>query len=178
MANEQIKISELPDATSYTGLFTIATDANNRSVKVPLDAITKAPYIDSTTGHWMVYSISTHGYVDSGHVSKGDTGQSAYDYAVEVLGFVGTIEEWYESMKGEPFTYEDFTPEQLAALKGADGKSAYQYAVEGGYTGSEADYTALLYRVAMNDNVWLTEEEWDALQVKDPNKTYNIYEEV
>lgn len=28
------------------------------------------------------------------------------------------------------------------------------------------------------ENVWLTEEEWDALQTKDPNKTYNIYEEV
>ena len=56
--------------------------------------------------------------------------------------------------------------------------SAYDMAVAGGYTGTEADYTALLYRVAMNDNVWLTEEEWDALQTKDPNKTYNIYEEV
>ena len=56
--------------------------------------------------------------------------------------------------------------------------SAYDMAVAGGYTGTEADYTASLYRVAMNDNVWLTEEEWDALQTKDPNKTYNIYEEV
>lgn len=29
-----------------------------------------------------------------------------------------------------------------------------------------------------DDNVWLTEEEFDALAVKDPTKTYNVYEEV
>ena len=28
-----------------------------------------------------------------------------------------------------------------------------------------------------DDNVWLTEDEWEALTIKDPNKTYNIYEE-
>ena len=58
-------------------------------------------------------------------VSKED-GKSAYEIAVE-NGFKGTITEWLESLngkdgdKGDPFTYEDFTPEQLAALKGKDG---------------------------------------------------------
>ena len=240
---EQIKISELPAATTYTGLFTIATDGNNRSVKVPLEAIVKAPYIGNN-GHWYIYSITAGGYVDSGNVAKGATGQSAYDYAVEVLHFDGTISEWYESMKGAPFTYADFTPAQLAALKGAkgddgrgivnsevkyavteneeadvqilewsttiptvpvgswlwtkvqifysdttnidfytksqhtaNGKSAYDLAVEGGYTGTRAEYIDLLVRVAQNDNIWLTETEWEALTTKDPNKTYNIYEE-
>ena len=29
-----------------------------------------------------------------------------------------------------------------------------------------------------SDEVWLTENEWEALTTKDPNKTYNIYEVV
>ena len=29
-----------------------------------------------------------------------------------------------------------------------------------------------------DDNVWLTEEEFEALPIKDPTKTYNVYEEV
>ena len=241
---DQIPISQLPPATTYTGLFTIATDANNRSVKVPLEAIVKNPYIGSN-GHWFIYSITAGGYVDSGNVAKGATGQSAYDYAVEVLHFDGTIEEWYESMKGAPLTWDDLTPAQKASLKGAkgddgrgivnsdvtyavteneeadvrtlrwgesiptvpvgswlwtrvrvfysdstniafytksqhtaNGKSAYELAVEGGYTGTRAEYIDLLVRVAQNDNIWLTETEWDALATKDPNKTYNIYEEV
>lgn len=39
--------------------------------------------------------------------------------------------------KGDPFVYADFTEEQLAALAG---KSAYAYAAEGGYAGSEEEF--------------------------------------
>ena len=49
--------------------------------------------------------------------------------------------------KGDPFTYDDFTPEQLLALKGEngiDGKSAYQLAVEKGFVGTEAEWVASL----------------------------------
>lgn len=49
--------------------------------------------------------------------------------------------------KGEPFTWDDLTPEQLEALKGpagADGKSAYRQAVDGGYTGTEEAFNLLL----------------------------------
>lgn len=49
--------------------------------------------------------------------------------------------------KGDPFTYSDFTSEQLAALKGEpgkDGKSAYQYAQDGGYTGTEVEFSEKL----------------------------------
>ncbi len=46
--------------------------------------------------------------------------------------------------KGDPFTYSDFSAEQLAALKGADGKSAYQYAQDGGYTGTETEFAEKL----------------------------------
>lgn len=46
--------------------------------------------------------------------------------------------------KGDPLTWDDLTEEQKASLKGADGKSAYQYAVEGGYSGTEAEFSAKL----------------------------------
>lgn len=220
-------ISGLPAATTFEGLYTIATDANNRSVKVPLHAIVRPPYIGQN-GHWYIWSMSGNAYVDSGAESRGATGAA--------------------------FTYQDFTPEQLAALKGADGrdgqdgqdgqdgadgigvsssvvsyglsdaqatapaswseniptleagkwlwsrtvisytnntsstiytkiylptngKSAYELAVEGGYQGTEQEYAAWLANLG-KDEVWLTENEWEALATKDPNKTYNIYEVV
>lgn len=46
--------------------------------------------------------------------------------------------------KGDPLTWDDLTEEQKTSLKGADGKSAYQYAVEGGYTGTETEFVAKL----------------------------------
>lgn len=48
-----------------------------------------------------------------------DKGKSAYEIAVE-NGFVGTEEEWLESLHGsdgKDFTYADFTPEQIAELQ-------------------------------------------------------------
>lgn len=43
-------------------------------------------------------------------------GLSAYELAV-LGGFAGTKEEWLASLKGEPFRYEDFTPEQIVQLQ-------------------------------------------------------------
>lgn len=43
-------------------------------------------------------------------------GLSAYEVALN-NGFEGTEQEWLASLKGEPFTYDDFTPEQLEALQ-------------------------------------------------------------
>ncbi|WP_232500725.1 collagen-like protein [Veillonella atypica] len=62
----------------------------------------------------------------------GDNGKSAYEIAV-AHGYKGTEQEWLDSLKGlqgpqgepglkgAPFRYEDFTPEQLEALKGPKG---------------------------------------------------------
>ena len=62
----------------------------------------------------------------------GDNGKSAYEIAV-AHGYKGTKQEWLDSLKGlqgpqgepgpkgAPFRYEDFTPEQLEALKGSKG---------------------------------------------------------
>lgn len=48
---------------------------------------------------------------------RGETGKSAYDIAVE-NGFVGTVDEWLQSLK---MTYEQLTPEQKAEIKGDKG---------------------------------------------------------
>ena len=42
--------------------------------------------------------------------------------------------------KGDAFTYNDFTPEQLESLKGADGLSAYEIAINNGFIGTEQDW--------------------------------------
>ena len=58
----------------------------------------------------------------------------AKKYTKESLAGAGAL----KGDKGDPFTYNDFTPEQLLALKGEngiDGKSAYQLAVEQGFIG-------------------------------------------
>lgn len=57
---------------------------------------------------------------------QGISGKSAYTIATE-NGFSGTEEEWLLSLKGNPFTYSDFTPEQLAQLVGPQGKTGYYY---------------------------------------------------
>ena len=79
---------------------------------------------------------------------KGDTGQDGYTPQKGI--------DYFDGAKGDAFTYEDFTAEQLAALKGAkgdtgtagpkgaDGKSAYETAKEGGYSGTESDFSAAL----------------------------------
>ena len=68
-------------------------------------------------------------------------GKSAYAIAV-AHGFRGTEQEWLDSLKGpkgepgtkgDPFRYEDFTPEQLESLKGPKGDAG---------TGSNVDLSA------------------------------------
>ena len=43
-------------------------------------------------------------------------GRSAYEVWLDA-GNTGTVEDFLADIKGDPFTYEDFTPEQLEALK-------------------------------------------------------------
>ena len=67
----------------------------------------------------------------------------AKKYTKESLAGAGAL----KGEKGDPFTYNDFTPEQLLALKGEngiDGKSAYQIAVNNGFVGTEAEWIASL----------------------------------
>lgn len=64
----------------------------------------------------------------------------AKKYTKESLAGAGAL----KGEKGDPFTYNDFTPEQLLALKGENGKSAYQLAMEKGFVGTEAEWIASL----------------------------------
>ncbi|WNM51233.1 tail protein [Staphylococcus phage Alsa_4] len=49
-------------------------------------------------------------------------GDSAYQIWLQ-NGNTGSLKDFLNSLKGEPFTYNDFTSEQLENLKGKDGKS-------------------------------------------------------
>ena len=67
----------------------------------------------------------------------------AKKYTKESLEGAGAL----KGEKGDPFTYNDFTSEQLLALKGEngiDGKSAYQLAVNNGFVGTEAEWITSL----------------------------------
>lgn len=57
---------------------------------------------------------------------QGISGKSAYTIAIE-NGFSGTKEEWLLSLKGEPFTYSDFTLEQLSGLTGPRGPAGFYF---------------------------------------------------
>lgn len=91
---------------------------------------------------------------------KGDNGKSAYQIAVDG-GFKGSEQEWLASLKGEKGDPgQDGAPGKDGAIgpkgdqgepgqngqdgatgpKGDPGKSAYDYAVEGGYQGTEEEF--------------------------------------
>ena len=86
-------------------------------------------------------------------------GKSAYAIAV-AHGFRGTEQEWLDSLKGlqgpqgepgpkgDPFRYEDFTPEQLAALKGPKGDKG-----EDGRDGASATADNA-HQLLLQGNVW------------------------
>lgn len=68
---------------------------------------------------------------------EGKPGESAWEAAVKA-GYPDSEEQFYQDLAkvNDPFTYDDFTEEQLASLKGNPGESAYEAAVKGGYTGT------------------------------------------
>ena len=90
-------------------------------------------------------------------------GKSAYAIAV-AHGFRGTEQEWLDSLKGlqgpqgepgpkgDPFRYEDFTPEQLEGLKGPKGDKG----------GDGASATAdNAHQLLLQGNVWCESAEID-----------------
>ena len=111
-------------------------------------------------------------------------GKSAYAIAV-AHGFRGTEQEWLDSLKGlqgpqgepglkgDPFTYADFTTEQLEALKGPkgdkgeDGLSAFNIAQLNGFQGTYVEWLKSLkgkdgasatadnaHQLLLQGNVW------------------------
>lgn len=67
-----------------------------------------------------------------GVVLKGDTGDSAYEIAVQ-NGFEGTKEEWLESLKGEATKAEEYTKQALAYCN-----ASQSYAVASGNSATES----------------------------------------
>ena len=70
-------------------------------------------------------------------------GRSAYEEAVR-QGYIGTEQEWLETLKGENAYqlavmegYEGSLDEWLESL---NGKTAYQSAKDGGFTGTETEF--------------------------------------
>ena len=92
-------------------------------------------------------------------IMVGDNGKSAYEIAV-AHGYKGTESEWLDSLKGlqgpqgepgpkgDPFRQEDFTPEQLAALKGPKGDKG-----EDGRDGASATADNA-HQLLLQGNVW------------------------
>lgn len=74
---------------------------------------------------------------------KGDTGDvgtqgdSAYEIAVK-NGFVGTEQEWLDSLHGKDGT------DGVDGLNGSNGKSAYEVAVDNGFIGTETEWLVSL----------------------------------
>ena len=92
------------------------------------------------------------------------TPNDAYQIALK-HGFVGTVEDWLESMRGYP------------------GKDAYEIAVECGYEGTREEWVEesrgvngySAYEIAKNNGFEGTEEEWlETLRGKDGKSAYDI----
>ena len=62
--------------------------------------------------------------------------------------------------------------------KGDDGKSAYEYAVEGGYQGTEADFLEWMQRLINTDIIsnvqMVTQEEYDAITGKTSDEWFLV----
>lgn len=98
---------------------TVATEAAEKAV----NAAVRQPIVGGN-GNWWTWDLEAGAYVDTGIYSRGDA------------PYIGDNGNWYvgQTDTGVAATGHD----------GADGKSAYQYAVEGGYTGTEEAFAAKL----------------------------------
>ena len=102
--------------------------------------------------------------------ADGLQGQSTYELAVS-LGYIGSEEEWLNSLKGEkgdPFLYIDFTTEQLEALKGDRGKQG-----EAGINATNG--TVKNQNTGLDTKIWIgTQQEYDDLIIKDSDTLYMV----
>lgn len=110
------------------------------------------------------------------------------DVDILMKTFEDFAQRFPEKIRGKAFTYDDFTEEQLALLKGdkgdkgergQDGKSAYEVAVANGFKGSEAEWiTSLKNEFIVGEPVKSKEElpseakKNEVRLVQDENKQY------
>jgi len=89
---------------------------------------------------------------------------SAYGIALK-HGFAGSEEAWLESLKGDPFTYEDFTPEQLQALVPKKGVDYLTPEEIGEAAGTAADAAAVAVMQSTEDKAKQAEEAANAAKL-------------
>ena len=103
----------------------------------------------------------------------GSRGYSAYEVAV-LNGFVGTEEEWLDSLKGEPgepgTPFGELTPEEKEEIRGPEGKSAYEVSVENGFIGTEQEWVNSF----LTPDGYYNKDEVDTAFVKKENVVNNL----
>lgn len=136
------------------------------------EAVEHYPYIDSTSGNWMRWDVENGEWIDTGVHAQGERGEQGIqgvpgergergetgatgatgapgrdgvdgqDGSDGITPTIGTNGNWYlgSTDTGKPSRGEDGTD----GADGTDGKSAYQTAVDAGYTGTEAQFAQLL----------------------------------
>lgn len=123
---------------------------------------------------------------------KDVTPNNAYQIALE-HGFVGSITDWLESMKGDPGKsayelavecgFEGTQEEYLESMRGYRGYSAYEIALQSGFIGTQEEWLESLkgkagksaYDIAVEKGFVGTEEEWfDTLQGRDGVSAYEL----
>ena len=82
------------------------------------------------------YGLTTETISITANLAVGVQGPSNYERACE-FGFKGTEEEYLKSLHGEPFTYNDFTPDQIAELQ-RPATDAANVAIEAAQKANEA----------------------------------------
>ena len=110
---------------------------------------------------------------------KDITPNDAYKIAIE-HGFVGSVEDWLESMRGYPGKdnyeiavecgYTGTREQWVEETRGARGYSAYEIAIRNGFSGTEEEWLESLkgsngksaYEIAVDHGFEGTEEEWMA----------------
>lgn len=123
---------------------------------------------------------------------KDITPNNAYKIAVD-HGFVGTVEDWLNSLKGNPGKsnyeiavdcgFEGTEEEWLESIRGERGYSAYEIAKNNGYTGTEEEWLKSIkgedgrsaYQVAVDNGFEGDEESWlKSLKGEDGKSAYQI----
>lgn len=123
---------------------------------------------------------------------KDITPNDAYRIALN-HGFVGTVEDWLESMRGYPGKdnyeiavecgYQGTREEYIESCKGERGYSAYEIAKNNGFEGTEEDWLESLkgkngksiYDIAVENGFEGTESEWlDSIKGSDGKSAYDI----
>lgn len=160
MAVTQIKISDLPVATSLDGNEVIEVVQGGTSVRVEVSKLastiadSKGAYqiaVDNgfvgTEEQWLLSLVGPQGIagLDGVNGTNGLDGKSAYQLAVN-NGFQGSLTQWLTSLIGPKGADGLSGRDGVNGTNGADGndglngKSAYQTAVDNGFVGTESQW--------------------------------------